>query len=155
MAMWHKNSLAGAPGRWPRENREHMKFYFHKSNRKDFNRQVEKLWADLPDRGGCVCEIQGHRQAMPDSIREYYFKFVIEPIEKQYGHSKEDLHDYFKARFGIFFVDPNETYFPEDFHVFGRLSELTEDRKEDFIRQVRSFALHWLNITTEPWRGIE
>jgi hypothetical protein len=132
-----------------------MRFYFHKTNRTDFDRQVDRYWSSLPDHGGCVCEISGHRQAMPDSIREYYFKFVIEPIEFQYGDSKKDLHNYFKGAFGGFFTDPGAEDFPECFHVFGNLSVLTEEQKESFVRQVRDFAFHDLGIQTEPWRGIE
>ena len=132
-----------------------MRFYFHKTNRAEFDRQVDRIWSQLPDRGPCVADIDSHRRAMPDSIREYYFGFVIGPISNQTGEDKERLHDYFKARFGVFYTDPMRTFIPDDFHVFGYASSLSQVQKEQFVGDVRYFAFHELGITTEPWKGVE
>jgi hypothetical protein len=60
-----------------------MRFYFHKTNRAEFGRQVDRIWSQLPYRGPCVADIDGHRRAMPDSIREYYFGYILDPISKE------------------------------------------------------------------------
>ena len=132
-----------------------MRFYFHKTNRAEFDRQIDRIWAQLPDRGPCVADIDGHKRAMPDSIREYYFGYLIDPISKATGEDKERLHDYFKARFGVFYADSGQTFIPDDFHVFGHASKLSQVQKEAFVDDVRSFAFHRLGIVTEPWKGVE
>lgn len=132
-----------------------MRFYFHKTNSADFDRQVDRIWSQLPGRGPCVAEIDAHRRTMPDSIREYYFGYVLGPISKETGEDKDSLHEYFKAWFGIFYTDSDQTFIPNEFHVFGYASTLSPIKKEAFIGDVRSFTFHKLEIVTEPWKGLE
>lgn len=132
-----------------------IRFFFHKSNRADFNRQVDKAWQSLPDHGGSVCDMRAQKDVMPVSIRRYYFKFVIKPIADYTGHSLEDLHDYFKSRFGSMFADEDGQWDPNTLHIFRNDSDMDEADKESFIREVRDFAEHWLDVETEPWKGVD
>lgn len=132
-----------------------MRFYFSNTNRAEFDRQIDRIWSQLQDRGPCAADIDAHRRAMPHSIREYYFAYVLGPIGKETGEDKNSLHGYFKSRFGIFYTDPAQTFIPNEFHVFGYATTLSPIQKEAFIGDVRSFAFHRLGIITEPWKGVE
>jgi hypothetical protein len=78
-----------------------MRFYFSKTNRVEFDRQIDRIWSQLPDRGPCVADIDAHRRAMPDSIREYYFGYVLGPIGKETGEDKNSLHEFLSPGLGF------------------------------------------------------
>ena len=128
-----------------------MRFFFSKKNRRDFERQLEKVWAALPERGPCVCELAGYRPDMKDGIRKYYFDFVLGPYCEDQGMGKVDAHETFKERLSELYGNEDGT----EYHVFGNESNLTQQQKEDFVRDVRSILVHECGITTEAWRCVD
>jgi hypothetical protein len=103
---------------------------------------VDRFWDHLPN-GRLICEIG--RQGR---IREYYFKFLIHPFCEYTGYSTAEAHDFFKSKFYHHYTDGSL----KSFSVFSQSSKLSEQDKESFANEVRSFLFRH-EINTESFRN--
>lgn len=111
---------------------------------------VEETIGKMPRRK-CICTMSGFDEHLEGSIREYYFGFVLEAFCAEHGMGKIEAHEEFKKILA-------ELYGPEDggdYHVFGYDSDLSQKKKEDFVRDVRSIMVHQCGIPTEAWKGVD
>jgi len=121
--------------------------FFHPVSPAQLLKWIPEQFANLPMRK-CICILEPWNEYLHNSLREYYFGFVLEPYCEDQGMGKIEAHEQFKDQL-------RELYGPEDgsdYHVFGHSSELSQRRREEFVRDIRSILFHQLNIPTEAWK---